>query len=326
MNPKGFGFGVVRKPIYKRYAKTYCNPHNCGALGVVCYINPGQQRRPGSLWLYNNAACRAKATGVILIYDFLNSPTANPLAVLFLTQGNDMKKYLLSCFVPLLLTNAAMARSDFICYKVASCSTFYVQGSPSKVSTVPSLTSFLPGCAIKSAIYYASSGPDTFGCVWIPTCTKCESGYELVSYDEVPFGNNNYACTTFTTGGAPQYCQQITTTDPDPDENCVSDTTWTSGGRQGYEKLTNRTWNGSKCIVSVQYRCAADWYGTPVVNGTSFSGCNHCPMQMVGPSTWAEVTSRPGATSATMCYLASEYTSSDSTGTFIQYPPCGYSN
>lgn len=35
----------------------------------------------GSLWLYNSAVIRAKTTGVILVYDFLNSPTAILLAV-----------------------------------------------------------------------------------------------------------------------------------------------------------------------------------------------------------------------------------------------------
>lgn len=236
-----------------------------------------------------------------------------------------MKKYLI-LFIILNLTSGAWAYTGYFCSEVATCASFYVQGGGNqKVSTVPDATMYQLNCAAVSNMFYVQYVQNSPGCVWIPTCLQCKSGYKLVEYDSVFFGNMDYACTSFDYN-TPKYCTKIDSGgDTNPDENCVSDTNWTDA-QQGYEKRTNRTWNGTTCVVTVEYRCAADWYGTPVVNGTSFSGCNHCPMEMVGDGVWAEITSAPGSTIAEMCYLVKEYTSSDFTGEFIQYPPCGYNS
>ncbi|MBD5400807.1 hypothetical protein HDR61_03640 [bacterium] len=123
-------------------------------------------------------------------------------------------------------------------------------------------------------------------------------------------------------------CPNITTTSCDYC-TCSCQTTWTtSGANTGYER---RTHNGSsacdcsgstaKCTVTtMEYRCAAGYYGT--ANSTGTSGCTRCPAATNVFTNSAKTTKAQGTTNdggrelLSSCYLAPG-TYYDNTGTFM---------
>ncbi len=76
------GFGVVRKPICKQCAHAYIVIRVTAArlrlllYALMCIRTVGEP-----VVIKQRGRGRAKTTGVILTYDFLNSPTAILLAV-----------------------------------------------------------------------------------------------------------------------------------------------------------------------------------------------------------------------------------------------------
>ncbi len=132
------------------------------------------------------------------------------------------------------------------------------------------------------------------GCGTIKSCTKCNTGYVLVSdYYIFSYDGNEKEI-----AGCEKGCDTST---------CKSDTTWTAGNT-GYQKKTNRSCSGTSCVASTVYRCAVGYYGSSS-NGTS--GCARCPTisSLTG-------TSPAGTTAATGCYIASGTTGRDTTGNF----------
>ncbi|HIS71043.1 MAG TPA: hypothetical protein IAD02_03600 [Candidatus Enterousia intestinigallinarum] len=95
--------------------------------------------------------------------------------------------------------------------------------------------------------------------------------------------------------------------------NC-SPSAWTAYAT-GYERRTYRYCSTStKCTSSIQYRCAAGYYGR-TINGSS--GCTCCPNS--GSSV-------AGSTVITSCYLPSGTTGTDTSGTYTYTADCYYSN
>ena len=94
--------------------------------------------------------------------------------------------------------------------------------------------------------------------------------------------------------------------------NCKS-TNWTAYAT-GYERRTYKYCATlTRCASSIQYRCAAGYYGSSTM-GTS--GCTRCPN---------DGSSVAGSTVITSCYLPSGTTLTDSTGTYTYTADCSYS-
>ena len=237
--------------------------------------------------------------------------------------------------------HALSATFGGFCSVVAACPTYYVANSTVQVESLSEVNSnigtWIPGCrrgdASPLAPYGSGSGGDLYGiCLVLPTCTECESGYNLIDGDfpvtstTTSSPSHTISCTSI---GAYEYkvCHR-NASEPDPG-NCVSDTTWVAHTVQGYEKRTTRTWNGTRCVESTQYRCAASWYGSP---GTTATGCQHCPGASIGvwnPTTGkvdgkvVEGKSTPGSIYITNCYIE-PYTSADISGVFDYTTNCGW--
>ena len=230
------------------------------------------------------------------------------------------------------------------CTVVSACPTYVVANSAVQVENLSEVNSnigtWIPGCrrgdASPLAPYGSGSGGDLYGiCLVLPTCTECEDGYTLqdgtfpvTSNIISSTGSHTISC-AFTGEYKYKVCER-NSTEPDPDPgNCVSDTTWVAHTVQGYEKRTTRTWNGTRCVESTQYRCAASWYGSP---GTTATGCQHCPGASIGvwnPTTGkvdgkvVEGKSVPGSIYITNCYIE-PYTSADISGVFDYTTNCGW--
>lgn len=86
--------------------------------------------------------------------------------------------------------------------------------------------------------------------------------------------------------------------------------------RTGYEQRTQATCDCNTCTKTVQYRCAAGYYGT-TTNGTS--GCTPCPA-LDGVSG----TSSAGNTLVSNCYIPENTVIKDSYGTYTLVSKCYY--
>lgn len=95
--------------------------------------------------------------------------------------------------------------------------------------------------------------------------------------------------------------------------NCRS-TNWTAYAT-GYERRTYKYCATlTRCASSIQFRCAAGYYGSST---TGTSGCTRCPNSGV---------SMAGSTEITSCYLPSGTTGTDTSGTYTYTADCYYSN
>ena len=249
----------------------------------------------------------------------------------------------------ILILNSNPSAADVLfnsyCSTSGVCPTYYIANTnilADGISTgtiTANIGTYIQGCADGTVYRLAPSGPGSQNaggrCMFVPTCTECEDGYTLQD-GELPLriefqgseGWDEIRCTT--TGGREYKVCERNSTEPDPDPgNCVSDTTWVAHTVQGYEKRTTRTWNGTRCVESTQYRCAASWYGSP---GTTATGCQHCPGASIGvwnPTTGkvdgkvVEGKSAPGSRYITNCYIE-PYTSADISGIFDYTSNCGW--
>ncbi|MCM1294391.1 MAG: hypothetical protein NC311_02420 [Muribaculaceae bacterium] len=157
-------------------------------------------------------------------------------------------------------------------------------------------------------------------CYYVQSCASCPSGYSLqyIDADATRFTYNDFCWyePDEDINKAPYLYHTCV-----KDKNCPNDTDWAEY-RTGYQK---RTVYNADCVASIQYRCAAGYYGSST-NGTS--GCTQCP-------TWSDVyttsakttlkrgTSAAGATVITSCYVASG-TYYDVSGTFKISSTCQY--
>ena len=83
MNSQGCGFGAVEKPIEERCEKITLDPHinlARNASFFLCDILPRICR--GAVG-YTTGGVAPKTGGVILFYDFSNTPTVKFMAVVF---------------------------------------------------------------------------------------------------------------------------------------------------------------------------------------------------------------------------------------------------
>lgn len=226
------------------------------------------------------------------------------------------------------------------CTAVGACPSYYVANTVVQVTNSSAVSNnirtYIEGCERGEAYILGPTGPGSENaggrCMVVPTCTQCADGWVLTDGD-LPLRifarlSNEIACTT---SGGREYkiCERESEPEPDPDPDCVSDTTWVAHTVQGYEKRTTRTWNGTRCVESTQYRCAASWYGSP---GTTATGCQHCPGASIGvwnPTTGkvegkvVEGKSAPGSIYITNCYIE-PYTSADISGVFDYTTNCGW--
>lgn len=240
--------------------------------------------------------------------------------------------------------HALSATFGGFCSVVAACPTYYVANSNVQVESQSEVRSnigtWIRGCRRGNTHTLSPSGPGAGNvsgiCLVLPTCTECEDGYTLqdgtfpVTSNMISStGSHTISCASI--GGYEYKVCERNSTEPDPDPgNCVSDTTWVAHTVQGYEKLTTRTWNGTRCVESTQYRCAMDWYGTP---STSATGCQHCPADTIwvwNPElgkTEAKIvagkTFRAGTTQITQCVIDG-YTTADNSGVFDYTTSCGW--
>lgn len=240
---------------------------------------------------------------------------------------------------------SAAATFSGSCTVVAACPTYYVANSAVQVESLSEVSSnirtWIPGCrqgyVHALSPYGPGSSSDLYGiCLVLPTCTECEDGYTLQDgtfpvTSNIMSSTDHHTISCTSIGGYEYKVCERNSTEPDPDPgNCVSDTTWVAHTVQGYEKLTTRTWNGTRCVESTQYRCAMDWYGNP---GTSATGCQHCPADTIfvwNPDlgkTEAKIvagkTLRAGTTQITQCVIDG-YTTADNSGVFDYTTSCGW--
>ena len=87
MNSQGCGFGALEKPIEERCEKMHTDPHieNGAECVFFCVISPVMS---GCRRLYNRGFA-PKTGGVILFYDFSNTPTASICGGCFLSERNE---------------------------------------------------------------------------------------------------------------------------------------------------------------------------------------------------------------------------------------------
>ena len=240
---------------------------------------------------------------------------------------------------------SAAATFSGTCTVVAACPTYVVANSTVQVENPLEVSSnirtWIHGCRRGDVHALSPYGPSIGGdlrgiCLVLPTCTECEDGYTLqdgtfpvTSNIISSTGSHTISCASI--GGYEYKVCERNSTEPDPDPgNCVSDTTWVAHTVQGYEKRTTRTWNGTRCVESTQYRCAMDWYGNP---STSATGCQHCPADTIWvwnpelgktePKIVAGKTFRAGTTQITQCVIDG-YTTADNSGVFDYTTSCGW--
>lgn len=237
--------------------------------------------------------------------------------------------------------HALSATFSGVCSTVGACPTYYVANSIVQVENASEVSSnigtWIPGCRRGNTRILAPSGPGAGNvsgiCLVLPTCTECESGYNLIDGDfpvtstTTSSPSHTISCTSI---GAYEYkvCHR-NASEPDPGK-CVSDTTWVAHTVQGYEKRTARRWEDARCVESTEYRCAMDWYGTP---GKFATGCQHCPADTIwvwNPElgkTEAKIvagkTLRAGTTQITQCVIDG-YTTADNSGVFDYTTSCGW--
>ena len=84
-------------------------------------------------------------------------------------------------------------------------------------------------------------------------------------------------------------------------------------------------------VATDEYRCANNYYGTPSVNGSTYSGCTKCPTLaeadltvVSNPQSLHLLTSEAGSTSITSCVattgdLDTQVTLNDGAGNFHWY-------
>ena len=231
-------------------------------------------------------------------------------------------------FIGIIIPFCTHAATSGACSQIAACPNMYVANTNIKVTSPDINISNYSAKCTKGNTYIVGgsySGAPNGVCMVVPNCTQCESGYhiELVGFPVI--ADSNTGTLTCTSINVPY---NVCAKDATSQQDCVSDTDWV-GTLQGYEKFSTRTWNGTKCIESTRYRCAADWYGTP---STATTGCTHCPGTQIteykpstgkGESKIIAGHSNAGAQAITACWIDG-YRGIDTTGIFEQ-PPCYYS-
>ncbi|MBO8407390.1 MAG: hypothetical protein IAC77_02925 [Proteobacteria bacterium] len=235
--------------------------------------------------------------------------------------------------------HALSALYNGVCTASGACPYYYAANTVVQVTNasavIANIGRYSDGCERGDAYVLRPDGPgstNTGGrCMIVPTCTKCADGYVLTDGDlplRIFAGMSNEITCNNSGGREYKVCERESEPGPDPD--CVSDTTWVAHTVQGYEKRTTRTWNGTRCVESTQYRCAMDWYGNP---STSATGCQHCPADTIWvwnqelgktePKIVAGKTFRAGTTQITQCVIDG-YTTADNSGVFDYTTSCGW--
>jgi len=169
--------------------------------------------------------------------------------------------------------------------------------TPTAVSGRPGVLAACVGTTFKSCEYscdtnnnYYNTG-STSGVY--PVCSKCANG--LIS--------NGSACQK-----------------PCAGEECEGMLDWTSSTSAGIETKCIRTAPGQITRVPCSYRCAAGYYAAGGLAIIGKPTCNLCP-----PILGANVTSNPGSTQITNCYIPKNTTISDGTGQYEFTQDCNYS-
>ena len=140
---------------------------------------------------------------------------------------------------------------------------------------------------------------------------QCSEGieFECKSYynGQKVYQTSTPTCTTTVENGTLTFghCTGCSICDEDSDN-------WRNvSGKTGYQQNYKRKHSPTSCTLTAidEYRCAAGYYGNPVVNGTSFSGCKQCPtVESTGikivenPYNYTTVSSAPGSTDITDCF------------------------
>ena len=139
----------------------------------------------------------------------------------------------------------------------------------------------------------------------VTVCKKCRPSSTLVpslSYNmQIPEMADLMGCTGFGSGYGCRYCG----------DSCSSGTWADVSGHDGYQWRTAGDHPIDSCDCGNEYRCAANYYGTPSVSGSSYSGCTSCPLVCDVQST-----STTGTTRVSGCCVAAGATSTDTLGAF----------
>lgn len=171
----------------------------------------------------------------------------------------------------------------------------------------------------------ATSSHFCWGGYDVTSCVTCNSGYKLSSNTlSSTQCTNSYSYNTCLrdTGGEGSGCGTAC-------DNCLSVGWRNLVGNTGYQQQTTAQCDEStncECVRSYEYRCSAGYYGlrpscTTIINvGTNCSGCSQCP-DVPDKVDWVDesysITSAPGSTLSTQCYIdgtATDHYIADETG------------
>ena len=132
------------------------------------------------------------------------------------------------------------------------------------------------------------------------TCSSCQTGFSMYQGSYTVSSSN---CTIPYNSCTATRCNGCT--------EGISYTNWKRAST-GYQTRTKTTCNATTnyiCQNTTEVRCLGGYYGNPVVNGTSFSGCKQCPtVESTGikivenPYDYTTVSSAPGSTDITDCF------------------------
>ena len=292
MNPQGCGIRDLKNP-YRSGALARRNPTNeierrhCLVPCVLLYTRLIKTGR-GFVAIQQG---QPKNHKVILLYDFSIPDRQFHGGFLYLKNKRELKMkkliFLLGVALPIITYTTNI-------YAVGSvCRQEHCMSSDDAYMDL-----------VRPSSYCNFSNSSCWGEYRVQSCTRCESGYDLVTKTvSIPCaGTASY-----------QTCQQQCT----GCTNCISDKSW-SAGNTGYEKKVTRTCDCNTCRTSTSYRCAAGYYGSSI-NGTS--GCTRCPS-----SGGVYGTSASGSTAITSCYLSSGTSFSDDSGSGTYTSDCYYTN
>lgn len=137
------------------------------------------------------------------------------------------------------------------------------------------------------------------------TCSTCSSGYTRTSSSGNCSNMPYYSCVESSSGGSSS------------GSSCTT-TTWSDTKTVGYQVRTYCATSTSLGVL--QYRCAANYYGTAKYSGGTYSGCEECPYDESGNAGKSDA----GSTVVTACYIAANTSFTDSTGSGTYVGQCNY--
>lgn len=233
--------------------------------------------------------------------------------------GGDCKTYSESCldgyrYIDCGSCNTGYTReqTSFTTPNGCSQSYYYCKANSSGTTCSTSSTGCTPSTA--ASISNCSTSTTTcFGGKAVRTCTKCATGYRLVSNSLSVSGCSN------------KYSQKICSLDTQiGDDECSEDIDCGLGGlytavTTGYVSANSYSCVRGSCLTQITYKCAPNYYGAnPSCLGTTCTGCSPCPE---GGITGSGRFSMYGATAITGCYITD---GSDTTGVYEYTSNCYY--